>query len=63
MMKNTSKIAIGLGLVSSAFLATWLVTGDRKNKTREFIAKKVNDVKRSMQKKVESLDDSETLYI
>lgn len=63
MMKNTSKIAIGLGLVSSAFLATWLVTGDRKNKTREFIVKKANEVKRSIQKEVESFDDSEALYI
>lgn len=62
-MNNTSKIAIGLGLVSSALVAAWLFTGDRKKKTTEFLAKKANDLKRTIQKNAGTFDDSEAHYI
>ncbi len=62
-MNNTGKIAIGLGIVSSALLAAWLFSGDRKKKTTEFIAKKADDLKRTIQKKVKAFDDSEAHYI
>lgn len=62
-MNNTSKIAIGLGIVSSALLATWLFTGDRKTKTRNYIAKKTEGLKRAIQKKTSTFDDSEVHYI
>jgi hypothetical protein len=44
-MSTTRKIAIGLGIAGGALLAAWLLTGDRKKKTKEFIAKKTQDLK------------------
>ena len=44
-MSKTRNIAIGLGLAGGALLAAWLLTGDRKKKTKEFIAKKAQDLK------------------
>jgi hypothetical protein len=61
---NTKRLFIGLGLASSAALATWLLTGDRKKKTAEFISKKANDIKRTLKKANDSLNDSDTtLYV
>lgn len=62
-MNTTGKLAIGLGIVSSALVATWLFTGDRKKKTREFITKKAEDLKRTIQKEIKTFDDSEAHYI
>jgi hypothetical protein len=44
-MKTTGKIALGVSLASSVVLATWLLTGDRKVKTREFVAKKAEGLR------------------
>lgn len=38
-MSTTRKIAIGLGLAGGALLAAYLLTGDRKKKTKEFLTK------------------------
>jgi hypothetical protein len=62
-MNNTGKIAIGLGIVSSALVATWLFTGDRKKKTRDYFVRKADGLKRAIQKKTSSFDDSEAHYI
>ncbi len=62
-MNTTGKITLGLGIASAAVLAAWLFTGDRKKKTTEFIAKKADELKRNIQKKIESFDDSEAHYI
>jgi hypothetical protein len=62
-MNTTGKITLGLGIASAAVLAAWLFTGDRKKKTTEFIAKKADELKRNIQKKIESFDDSEVHYI
>ncbi|HRJ31899.1 MAG TPA: hypothetical protein PLV21_18645 [Cyclobacteriaceae bacterium] len=62
-MNTTGKITLGLGIASAAVLAAWLFTGDRKKKTTEFIAKKADQLKRNIQKKIESFDDSEAHYI
>ena len=57
---------IGLGVASGALLAAWLLTGDRGKKTKEFVAKKADDLKQSLKKdkkeEVES-EDSETYYV
>lgn len=39
-MKTTEKIALGVSLASSVLLATWLLTGDRKLRTKDFVSKK-----------------------
>jgi hypothetical protein len=62
-MKTTSKVAIGLGVAGGALLAAWLLTGDRKNKTKEFVTKKANDLKQALKREVKDLEDSESLYV
>jgi hypothetical protein len=62
-MKTTSKVAIGLGVAGGALLAAWLLTGDRKNKTKEFVTKKANDLKLALKREIKDLEDSESLYV
>jgi Na+/H+-translocating membrane pyrophosphatase len=62
-MNTTGKITLGLGIASAALLAAYLFTGDRKKKTTQFIARKADDLKRAIRKKMESFDDSEAHYI
>ena len=62
-MSTTRKVAIGLGIAGGAILAAWLLTGDRKQKTKEFITKKASDLKRSILKNDEVADDSEVHYV
>lgn len=46
-MSSTKKIIIGLGI---AGLAVWLLTGDRRKKTVEFVSKSARDLKKAMDK-------------
>jgi len=62
-MSTTRKIAIGLGVASGALLAAWLLTGDRKKKTKEFIAKKATTIKKSLKNESGSFDDSDVHYV
>ncbi len=60
-MNTNNKIAIGLGVAGGALLAAWLLTGDRKKKTKEFVAKKANDIKKAFAKNV--TEDQEEHYV
>lgn len=62
-MSTTRKIAIGIGLASGALLAAWLLTGDRKKKTKEFITKKAEDLKKTFKKEFKDFDDSDVHYV
>ena len=62
-MGTTRKVVIGLGIAGGALLAAWLLTGDRKNKTKEFVAKKAKDLKRTFKKQDVSVEDSDTHYV
>ncbi len=62
-MSTTKKIAIGLGVASGALLAAWLLTGDRKKKTKEFIAKKADTIKKTFKRDNESSEDSDVHYV
>ena len=64
-MSNTKKIAIGLGIAGGALLAAWLLTGDRRQKTKDFIVKKANDLgaKRTTKEDKEKFDDSDIHYV
>ena len=62
-MSTTRKIAIGLGVASGALLAAWLLTGDRKKKTKEFVAKKAESIKKTFKKDSGTYDDSEVHYV
>ncbi|HLZ16146.1 MAG TPA: hypothetical protein VKQ08_03865 [Cyclobacteriaceae bacterium] len=61
-MSTTRKIAIGLGVAGGALLAAWLLTGDRKKKTRDFVAKKANDIKNALAKH-DDVEDQDIHYI
>ena len=63
-MSNTKKIAIGLGIAGGALLAAWLLSGDRRKKTKDFIVKKANDLKQTLKKEdKETFDDSDIHYV
>jgi hypothetical protein len=62
-MSTTGKLAIGLGIASGALLTAYLLTGDRKQKTKQFISTKTETLKKSLKTTKGSFDDSEVHYI
>ena len=62
-MSTTRKFAIGLGVAGGALLAAWLLTGDRKKKTKDFIAKKADDLKKAFDKGNEPEDQDVNYYV
>ena len=62
-MKTTKKVVIGLGFAGGAIFAAWLLTGSRKQKTREFVVNRTQNVKRVLKKKEKAYDDSESYYV
>ncbi len=62
-MSTTRKIAIGLGLAGGALLAAWLLTGDRKKKTKDFLVKKAHDLKQTLNKGTEQANDPDVHYV
>jgi len=62
-MTTTKKIIIGLGVAGGALLAAWLLTGDRGKKTKEFVAKKAEDLKQTLKKEKVESEDSEAHYV
>ncbi len=64
-MSTTRKIAIGLGVAGGALLAAWLLTGDRKQKTKDFVVKRANDIKKAFAKNVknEETEDQDVHYV
>lgn len=62
-MKTASKIALGISVASGALLAAWLLTGDRKQKTKDFIAKKTGSLKNNLKSQGNPFDDSEAHYV
>jgi len=61
-MNTTRKIVIGLGLAGGALLAAWLLTGDRKKKTKDFVVRRAQDIKQAIKKDKEALEDPERYY-
>ena len=62
-MSTTRKIALGLGVASGALLAAWLLTGERKQKTRRYIVKKADGLKSALKSEKNPFDDSGVYYI
>jgi hypothetical protein len=62
-MSTVKKLAIGIGVASGALLAAWLLTGDRKKKTKDFILKKTSGLKHRMKSDKTAFDDSEAHYV
>jgi type VI protein secretion system component VasK len=61
-MNTNKKIAIGLGVAGAALLATWLLTGTRKQKTKDFVAKAAKKVKDAFGEKGKE-DESDVHYV
>ena len=63
-MNTSKKVAIGLGVAGTALLAAWLLTGDRKKKTKDFVSKAANDLKKAFTTKEDKAqDDSDINYV
>jgi hypothetical protein len=63
-MTTSKKIMIGLGMAGGALLAAWLLTGERKQKTKEFVSKKAEDLKQVLKKeKAGSEEESDVNYV
>lgn len=58
-MSSNKKIIIGLGI---AGLAVWLLTGDRRKKTMEFVSRSARDLKKAMDKVRNGGADTESHY-
>lgn len=61
-MSKSSTFVIGLGLASGALLAAWLLTGNRKEKTKKFISARTASIKRSIQADKPVYDETESYY-
>jgi hypothetical protein len=63
-MNTSKKIAIGLGVAGGALLAAWLLTGERKKKTKDFVSKAASDLKKVFTgKEKNSPDDPDITYV
>jgi hypothetical protein len=61
-MNTTRKIAIGLGIAGGAALAAWLLTGTRKKKTKEFIAKGAQTIKKTLNNEDKATTDTSDIH-
>lgn len=61
-MNTNKKIAIGIGVAGAALLATWLLTGTRRQKTKDFVAKAAKKVKDTFTEKGKD-DESDVHYV
>jgi hypothetical protein len=61
-MNTTRKIVIGLGLAGGALLAAWLLTGDRKKRTKDFVVRRAQDFKEAIKKDKGNPEDPERYY-
>lgn len=62
-MSRLSKLTIGVGVVSGVLLAAWLLTGNRKEKTKKFISKGTATLTKTLKRGRNQYDDSEVHYI
>lgn len=62
-MNTTGKIAIGVSFASSVLLAAWLLTGQRKEKTKDFVYKGAESLKNVLKSDKIYPEDSDVYYI
>jgi len=61
-MSKYSTFAIGIGVASGALLAAWLLTGNRKEKTRKFISTRTANIKKTIKAERPVYDETESYY-
>jgi hypothetical protein len=57
------KFALGVGIASGALLTAWLLTGDRKQRTRQYIVRRGETIRKALKPAKKEFDDSEAHYI
>ncbi|MGE0589343.1 MAG: hypothetical protein AB7O48_12270 [Cyclobacteriaceae bacterium] len=62
-MGATKKIAIGLGLAGGAILTAWLLSGSRGRKTKDYLVKRADDLRKTLKKDKNSNDGADVHYI
>lgn len=62
-MNTTGKIAIGVSFATSVLLAAWLLTGHRKEKTKDFVYKKAESLRSVLKSDRIYRDELDTYYI
>ncbi len=63
-MNTMKKIVFGLGIASGAVLAAYLLTGDRGQRTKSYIVRRVRTQKDPLETDVKkTFDDSEVHYV
>ena len=60
---KAKNVAIGLSIAGGALLAAWLLTGNRKRKTKDFVVRRTQNLRQAIKRKVEKFDDSEIHYL
>lgn len=60
---SKKNVVIGLGLAGGALLAWWLLSGDRKKKTKDFVAKGAEALKKAINNAVKKEDEQEAHYL
>lgn len=61
-MSTGGKLVLTVGIASSALLAAWLLTGNRKVKTRDYVVKKAENFK-DVLKVDRVVEDDQVYYI
>lgn len=62
-MSTSGKIVFSVGVASSALLAAWLFSGDRKERTRDFVVKKAKGMKSTLKAGKFVADDQMEYYL
>jgi hypothetical protein len=62
-MNTVSKIAIGVSVASGVLLAAWLLSGDRKPKTKAFISASKQSIRKSVAPRKRFVDEGDFHYV
>ena len=62
-MGTIGKIALGVSFASSVLLATWLLTGERKVKTRDFVSRKAESLRGALKSDRIQKSETDSYYI
>jgi hypothetical protein len=62
-MKTTGKIALGVSFASSVLVATWLLTGERKVKTKDFVSKRAESLRGALKSDRVYTSELDSYYI
>jgi hypothetical protein len=62
-MSTGGKVVLTVGIASSALLAAWLLTGNRKTKTRAYVVKKAENLKDVLKVDREVVEEDQVFYV